>query len=84
LESGLADTDSIERQVAALQNKVPFDKLADRTDIRPYLNVGVFYDTLTCSVQLPPKVIRALNDAKIAVEVTCYPSAKEKRKKSAK
>lgn len=81
LESGLADSESLERQVSALQKKVPFHKLADKTDIRPYLNVGVFYDTLTCSVQLPPNVIRAVNEANITVEVTCYPSAKEKRKK---
>lgn len=82
LESGLPDGESLERQVAALQKKIPLQKLENRKGMRAYLSIGVFYDTFTCSVQLSSSVIKVANDANIAVEITCYPATKDKVKKA--
>jgi hypothetical protein len=80
LDSGLSENASVEKQIKALQRRVPFHKLGARKGARTFLSIGVFYDTLTCSVQLLPSVLRLLDNTDIAVEITCYPTSGGRRR----
>jgi hypothetical protein len=82
LDSGLNDRTSIEKQVTALQRRFPFHVLANtRTEVKSCLGIGVFYDTFTCSVQLPLRVMDLAREAGMHIEVTCYPTQGENAKK---
>lgn len=72
-----AKSASLLEQIRALAKAVPFDGLDDRR-LRAYLSVGVFFDTATCSVELPPEALKLLQGTGITVEITCYPTVDRK------
>jgi hypothetical protein len=67
---------TIEEQVQALNEVIAFGKLSDKP-IRAILSVAVFYDTLSCTVQIPPSCLDLLAGSRLTIEVICYPVAEE-------
>ena len=77
LDSGLSQTSSIKQQFKALYRQIPFHKLDGIKDVRAYLDIGVFFDTAMCSLQLPPDSLALLDNSGLTIEVTCYPCEEE-------
>lgn len=77
LES-LEDDLSLQEQVESIFALVPPAKVTG-PGVRAYLSIAVYYDTATCSIQIPPTCISMLHDSGIAIEITCYPTSEEKK-----
>jgi len=73
LDSGLPQTSSLKQQFKALYHHIPFQKLDGIKGIRAYIDIGMFFDTPMCSLQLPPDCLALLDNSGLTIEVTCYP-----------
>ncbi len=73
LSSGLSQTSSLKQQFKALYRLIPFQKLDGIKDIHAYLDIGIFFDTAMCSLQIPPDCLALLDNSGLTIEVTCYP-----------
>ena len=47
-------------------------------DIHAYLDIGMFFDTAMCSLQIPPDCLALLDNSGLTIEVTCYPCEESK------
>lgn len=83
LESDLSEDEdaSIQEQVDSIFALVAPDKIRGN-GIRAYISIAVYYDTATCSVEIPPTCISMLQGSGIAIEVTCYPISEEEKGRS--
>ena len=77
LDSGLPQTSSLRQQFKALYHQIPFHKLDGIKGVRSYLDIGMFFDTPMCSLQLPPDSLALLDNSGLTIEVTCYPCKEE-------
>jgi hypothetical protein len=77
LDSGLPQNSSLKQQFKALYRLIPFQKLDGIKDIHAYLDIGMFFDTPMCSLQLPPDSLALLDNSGLTIEVTCYPCKEE-------
>jgi hypothetical protein len=78
LDSGLPQNSSLKQQFKALYRLIPFQKLDGIKDIRAYLDIGMFFDTAMCSLQIPPDCLALLDNSGLTIEVTCYPCEESK------
>lgn len=76
LESALGEEASIEEQIESIFTLVQ-PRNINGNGIRAYLSIAVFYDTATCSVQIPPTWISLLHGTQITIEITCYPGTEK-------
>jgi hypothetical protein len=77
LSSGLSETSSLKQQFKSLYRLIPFQKLDGIKDFRAYLDIGMFFDTTMCTLQIPPDCLALLDNSGLTIEVTCYPCEKE-------
>ncbi len=77
IESSLDKESSIIEHIGCIVSMVPSDLSSDFGELikEMYIDIGVFYDTLTCSVSLSGKCINLINKTfnNIDIEITCYP-----------
>ena len=78
LDSGLPQNSSLKQQFKALYRLIPFQKLDGIKDIHAYLDIGMFFDTAMCSLQIPPDCLALLDNSGLTIEVTCYPCEESK------
>lgn len=76
LEPNFGDDDEsdIQQQMQSIFALVTPEKIRG-SDIRAYLSIAVFYDTATCSVEIPPICIAMLKGSEISIEISCYPTS---------
>jgi len=59
------------RSMASEEKVLDVEKIPANCSI--LLNVGVLFDTLNCSVAIPPDYWRWMDKNNISLEITCYP-----------
>lgn len=74
LESDFGDSPSIAESIEVLFAMVSPAKVRG-PGIRAYLAIAVYYDTATCSVEIPRECIAMLQGSEITIEITCYPTS---------
>jgi hypothetical protein len=82
LES-LDDEASLQEQVESIFALVPPANVKGN-GVRAYLSIAVYYDTATCSMQIPPAFISMLQGSGISIEITCYPTSEERATSSSR
>jgi hypothetical protein len=75
LESHLGGKATLADHVKAIFKKIPVIVLeGKRFPTSAYINVGVLYDTYTCSVGVPADCVSLLEKHGLGMEFSCYPT----------
>jgi hypothetical protein len=79
IASQLGETAPLAAHLADIFCRVDHTVLIDARSVLPAdtimsLNVGIMYDTVTCSFSLRPDEIQLLSKMAAGLDVTCYPS----------
>jgi hypothetical protein len=81
VESNLEKTTTLLEHVNAIFNRVPISFLRDKKRKLPfesaYINVGVFHDTITCTVEIPYECVEMLKKHGVGIQINNYLSEAE-------
>jgi hypothetical protein len=77
-ESKLGKSATLEEHISTILELIPMSFLPYKNKFQVfkgvYINVGVFYDTITCTVEIPYKCVEMLEKLGVGMQISCYPS----------
>lgn len=83
-ESRLDAKAPLSEHIKSVLKRIPLQQQAKRGQSlrgRPYFNVGLMYDSYTCTVDLPTGCLDLMSQHGVGIQVSCYPTEfKMKRK----
>jgi hypothetical protein len=72
------ESNTLTEHLNAIFEIVPISFLLSQNQVQPfetaYINVGVFYDTVTCTVEIPYACVEMLKEHGVGIQISCYPS----------
>ena len=82
-ESTIGAKVSLVRHIQSMLKAIPMrsSRNSIRSARQPYFNVGVMYDSYTCTVDLPHKCLDLMSQHGVGIQVSCYPTEFGKKRK---
>jgi hypothetical protein len=77
MESTLGAKAALKSHIKSIFKRIPFMNLpgsVKRSRKAPFLNVGVMYDSYTCTVDLPTESIKLMTRHGVGIQLCCYPT----------
>jgi hypothetical protein len=77
MESTLGVKAALKSHIKSIFKRTPFMNLpgsVKRSREAPFLNVGVMYDSYTCTVDLPAESIKLMTRHGVGIQLCCYPT----------
>ena len=83
-ESTLAARAPLSKHIQPMLKRIPelMQRVKDgrRLNRQPYFNVGVTYDSSTCTVDLPAACLTLMSQHEVGIRVSCYPTEFKKKR----
>jgi len=77
MESKLGARTALKNHIKSIFKKTPLMNSpgpGKRSRYTPFLNVGVMYDSYTCTVDLPSESIKLMTRHGVGIQLCCYPT----------
>ena len=77
MESKLRAKAALKSHIKSIFKRTPLRNLpgpVERPRYAPFLNVGVMYDSYTCTVALPSDLIKLMTRHGVGIQLCCYPT----------
>jgi len=85
LDSGATESASLDAHCQSLLAKARAGNVLEsirRLKVEAFINIAAFFDTVACTLTIPPSCLQVLRDYPLGLEVTCYPSDMESKERT--